>query len=261
MEPTSERAHRALEDHRARTGFGPGRQAAVLERLQRSIANGDAESFAKQLDQERPASPADPGPAAGWRTRTGGVVALALAAGLAGLWFFSGRGVEQVEVERGQQASYAEQERATPQRSDPAKPQRMLVEEDPEVAGAGPTEVSPPPAVEKPSPKRPERVRPKPQEAAASPEPSTLAAEIGLLRRARAQLAAGKLPEALSALDRHAKRFEHGQLEPERAALRVEVLCKLDMKRGEKARARFLARYSESSHAKRVRELTCQAGG
>ncbi len=53
----------------------------------------------------------------------------------------------------------------------------------------------------------------------------TLAAELRLLREARAQLASHDVSGALATLDQHARRFAHGQLTEEREAVRSLARC------------------------------------
>ncbi|MEZ4451401.1 MAG: hypothetical protein R3B09_18115 [Nannocystaceae bacterium] len=82
-----------------------------------------------------------------------------------------------------------------------------------------------------------------------------LAAEMALIADAEAALRRGAAAEALRILDRHARNFPQGQLEPEREASRVSALCAQG--RDDEARAaagRFLARWPASHLARRVRE-------
>lgn len=258
MQPISERAKRALEDHRATTGFGPGRKDAVLERVERSIVEGAAESFVAELDHSGAS-----GPVAGKRARRwGAAVALALAAGLAGFWWVSADVAGEQASEGAQQAAYAEQSPAG-EESD------ATVRRPGHEASAGTQPVSkaavpaldpePPPDAlrEAPVPATSKQHRRKRTASEPTERAPDLAAELGLLRTARAAFAAGQPKAALAQLDEHAESFPRGQLVQERAALRVEVLCRLEPARGLKSRASFLKRYPNSSHAKRVRGLTC----
>lgn len=253
MEPISERAKRALEDHRATTGFGPGRKEALLERLEHSIAAGEAESFVAELDQSGEGIPA-----AGGRARTWGVTAaLVLAAGLAGFWWVSTEVATEQAREPVQQAAYAEQEKSGA--AEDARLRQPVESPAPSVEERG-DPIPPAPSEAEAEPTRSvaqgSRPRKKAAPAAEHAEPD-LAAELSLLRKARAELAAGKVESALRQVDRHADEFPKGQLRQERDALRVEILCALDPSRGKKNQAAFLRRHPSSSHAERVRGLTC----
>jgi hypothetical protein len=57
----------------------------------------------------------------------------------------------------------------------------------------------------------------------ASGTTTSLAAELGLVERARASLRAGRPLDALRALDEHRSRFAHGALEEETTVLRIEA--------------------------------------
>lgn len=262
MEPISERAREALEDHRRRTGFGPGRKDAVLARLEASIAAGAAPDFVAELDQAAAVegTGASPNAAAGRRARIGGMLALVLAAGLAGVWWVSGQQGHEQAAPVPAQAAYAEDASASSEVADAREREARRDAAQPAVLPVAPV---PMPEATADEAELPRAKRPRPRRApAAKPTAtteSTLAAEIALLREARAALADGELERALAALDRHARRFAGGQLEPERAALRVEVLCEIDPQRGERARRRFLDRFGTSGHAKRVRALTCKS--
>jgi hypothetical protein len=264
MEPISERAREALSDHRARTGFGPGRKDAVLERLEASIAAGAASDFVAELDQATPEAGkgASPGTAAGRRARIGGMLALALAAGLAGVWWVSGDALREQASPMSASAVYEGESAPVPGQATPREAVGTGVV-TPETAVEAPVEPAPALASEREDPpkaKRPRTRRPEAEEKPSTPPPENdLAAELALLREARAALAREDRAGALTRLDRHAKQFPHGQLEPERSALRVEVLCELDPARGERARSEFLARFGGSGHAKRVRALTCRS--
>ncbi len=94
----------------------------------------------------------------------------------------------------------------------------------------------------------------RPRRAASGAE--DLAAEVALLRRARAALDDGDPDAALRILGEHAREFPGGQMQEDRQRLRVEALCALG--RGEQARAEadaFLQQYPGSTHGARVRNL------
>lgn len=61
----------------------------------------------------------------------------------------------------------------------------------------------------------------------ASPGPDTLAAEVSLLSRAESALSRGRPQLALTLLEEHKRRFEHGILADERTTVRVQALCAL----------------------------------
>lgn len=79
------------------------------------------------------------------------------------------------------------------------------------------------------------------------PDEDDLASEQATLELARSALRAGRPDAALEALHRHARRHPHGQLVPEREALKVRCLAALH--RDDEARRtaeRFLRRYPDS---------------
>jgi hypothetical protein len=83
---------------------------------------------------------------------------------------------------------------------------------------------------------------------------STLAAERGLLDRARKQLSAGEPTKALAFLEQHAQQFPHGQLSEEREAMWINVLALSG--RGTEAKARgaaFAVRFPNSLMGSSVR--------
>ncbi len=87
-----------------------------------------------------------------------------------------------------------------------------------------------------------------PRERTEEPDDDDLASEQATLELARSSLRAGQPEAALEALHRHARRHPHGQLVPEREALKVR--CLMALHREEEARRtaeRFLRRYPDSS--------------
>src|SRR6185436_8209374 len=88
-------------------------------------------------------------------------------------------------------------------------------------------------------------------EAAAS---SRLSEEAALLRRARAEMQAGKRAEAFATLEASREKFSAPELFQEREALLIELLYRSGQhaSAAEKA-ARFLARFPTSPHASKVR--------
>lgn len=73
--------------------------------------------------------------------------------------------------------------------------------------------------------------------------PDRLAAEVALLRRARAALRGGRAAEALAVLDEHTQRFERGRLASARDAARIQALCALGRSAEAQAAARRLRRH------------------
>ncbi|HJL22106.1 MAG TPA: hypothetical protein RMH80_07725, partial [Polyangiaceae bacterium LLY-WYZ-15_(1-7)] len=113
-----------------------------------------------------------------------------------------------------------------------------------------------------PSPPAGRAERPRPARAARSdspaPEPAeasgpALALELGLLRRARSALGAGRTDAALAALREHAERFPDGALAAERDGTRALALCEAGRPGGAAAAERFLAAHPRSPLAPRVR--------
>lgn len=89
----------------------------------------------------------------------------------------------------------------------------------------------------------------------ASVEPD-LAAEVALMRQARAALDRGDPEAALRVLAEHAQGFAAGQMKEDRLRLRIEALCALGQR--ERARAEadaFLRDHPGSTHTARVRGL------
>ncbi len=105
-------------------------------------------------------------------------------------------------------------------------------------------------------PPRSRRVPP-PSSGDAGPAQTSLAAEMALLRRARAALRQGDAPGALAVLGRHARRFPRGQMLEDRQALRVQALCDAGRPRqAREAAAAFVAAHPGSPHAGRIKK-TC----
>lgn len=87
-----------------------------------------------------------------------------------------------------------------------------------------------------------------------------LAAEVALMRQARAALDRGDPDAALRVLAEHAQDFAAGQMKEDRLRLRIEALCALG--RRDRARAEadaFLRDHPGSTHTARVRGL-CRDG-
>jgi TolA-binding protein len=90
-----------------------------------------------------------------------------------------------------------------------------------------------------------------------TPLPSArLAEEMSLLQAARAPLRAGKPGLALRELDRYARTFPHGLLQPESIVLRIEAqLAQGDREEGAALGRQFLEAFPRSPLAPRVRGL------
>ena len=102
----------------------------------------------------------------------------------------------------------------------------------------------------------PASARPPEPGAAPPPAPVDLAAELTVMRRARAALRREDPEQALRLLDEHAARFASGQMLEDRQALRVQALC--DAGRGERARdaaRRFGQDHPGSPHVARVKTI------
>jgi hypothetical protein len=116
------------------------------------------------------------------------------------------------------------------------EPSPALTPEPPEVTPA------PEPAHALPHPRR-------------APEGADPMAELLLLEEAHRALAS-EPRRTLEATATHARRFPRGQYAQEREVLAIEALLALQRVSGARTRAeRFLARYPDSSHARRVRAL------
>ncbi|MCA9663773.1 MAG: hypothetical protein KC486_35925 [Myxococcales bacterium] len=98
-------------------------------------------------------------------------------------------------------------------------------------------------------------VEPEPEAQEAAPA-LDLARELRLIREAEAHLRAGRHAEALAAIERHARDFPRGQLEPEREASRVTALCLRGSDGEAQARAKtFAERWPASPLLARVRRV------
>lgn len=93
------------------------------------------------------------------------------------------------------------------------------------------------PRVSKPSAPRAEPV-------SSAPSGSTLQAEAALLKQAKRSQGAGRLEDALAALDLHAQRFPDGQLADGRRRTRIRLLCDLGRTAQARGEAKLLARTS-----------------
>ncbi|MDC0672304.1 hypothetical protein [Nannocystis radixulma] len=93
-------------------------------------------------------------------------------------------------------------------------------------------------------------------EKTSDPGPTGLAAEMELLRRARAALDRGDAGAALQDLAAHERAFAAGQMLQDRLLLRMEALCALGKGRQARAEAAvFLRTYPGSTHTTRVQTI------
>ncbi|MCY1059338.1 hypothetical protein [Nannocystis sp. SCPEA4] len=93
-------------------------------------------------------------------------------------------------------------------------------------------------------------------EKTSDPSPTGLAAEMELLRRARAALDRGDAGAALQDLAAHERAFAAGQMLQDRLLLRMEALCALGKGRQARAEAAvFLRTYPGSTHTTRVQTI------
>lgn len=132
-----------------------------------------------------------------------------------------------------------------------------------------PAELRAPPAIEPPPPADPQPAAPEPaSRPTRPPRPSDgvrpaepdLAAEVALMRQARAALDRGEPDLALRVLGEHEQRFAAGQMTEDRLRLRIEALCALGRRDLARADAdAFLREHPGSTHTARVRGL-CRDG-
>jgi hypothetical protein len=88
------------------------------------------------------------------------------------------------------------------------------------------------------------------------PSGSTMREELAWLESARAALASGDAPRALSLLDRYGTQFPHPAMIPEAAVLRIEALVAAgDRPAAERAADSFLAQNPQSPYSSRVRSV------
>lgn len=103
-----------------------------------------------------------------------------------------------------------------------------------------------------PAPTSPATVEPRPVD-------DRLAAEVALLDRADARLAAGDPAGALALLDTHAREFSEGVLVDAREAARAKALCRQGRPQEAEAAVRALrGRYPGSAIARRLKNYACR---
>jgi hypothetical protein len=172
-----------------------------------------------------------------WRGRASAPLAAALVLGIAALSLAAWRG--RPGEERPEPSSAATASSPAPKQ---AKPSRVTSD-----SGASPDTsplpaISASPALEVPAPEGARAQAPR-----RLSDADAYAAELKLLRQARADVAATRFSAALNSIAEHERRFPAGRLREERDALRVKALAGLG--RSEDARAaaeRFGARYPRS---------------
>lgn len=109
----------------------------------------------------------------------------------------------------------------------PPAPKPAPKDEDAVVAEAGVAPARQPPGDTTPSSARPAGAPATTTVTSKAPPPAdTLAAEVGLLDKARASLDRGDWATALAVLDEHSTKFSNGQLAEARNATRFRALCK-----------------------------------
>jgi hypothetical protein len=91
-----------------------------------------------------------------------------------------------------------------------------------------------------------------------APGADALAREVALVQSAREAALAGDLERALDRTDAHAREFPRGKLAPERWALRIDLLCRLDREASARATAiAFASAHPESTIAAERRRDAC----
>jgi hypothetical protein len=246
MESLDPQLRALLAEHRAGGRMPQDRRDAAWERLQRSIADEDRSEQTgppgharRDMPDGTVVRPSTMSRAGRRWVRDAAITALLAAAAL--LLIVSLKSVigRTTRPDGASQAVHGAGEDTAPvptTRRDPAP-------------GAAPAPADPPaplPTIAAPAPDpAPRAVRP------TAPRPADdLAAELALLRRARAALTGGTPAEALPLLDEFERRFGAGHLAEEGALLRVQALCDS----GARARARAAAeqlvrRFPDSPHA------------
>ncbi|MCH9682236.1 MAG: hypothetical protein K0V04_12430 [Deltaproteobacteria bacterium] len=97
---------------------------------------------------------------------------------------------------------------------------------------------------------------------AGEPAVASMRAELELLSRAQSALRSGRANEALKLVAEHARRFPHGAVSQERAALEVAALCEAGRtEQGRAVAAKFARAYPRSPLGARVREACPKDGG
>lgn len=266
MDLDSERGREAIEALRERQGFSDGRRDALLERLQRSIAAGDAARLTADIDADD-AQQARDDLTDERRRRRGWMFVAAAAIALLGwsAWnSFSKDLATEAERERTEAVDHADrsdpQGEVVPQdvsavrQLPPQPPVEQIAEPEPQSEPKSEPIEPRRPRKPKATKRRNKPTRPPPPQ----PTPDDLEGELALLRQARAASRRGEARAALSYLEQHRREYASGQLKLERDALRVELLCRIDPKRGQRARASFLRGRMSKSLRTRVEAVRCE---
>lgn len=246
MEQLDPQLRALLSEHRADGRMPQDRRDAAWERLQRSIAEEDRSVQAGPIGHARRGMsdgtvvrpPAASRAGRRW-LRDATITALLAAAAVLLIVSLKAAVGRPTRTDGASQAVHGAGE-------PDERPVRATRPEPARAGAAVPTEPqSPLPAIPTAAPDpAPRAVRP------TAPPADELAAELALLRRARAALTGGAPADALPLLDEFERRFGAGHLAEEGALLRVQALCDS----GARARARaaadqFTRRFPDSPHA------------
>ena len=150
---------------------------------------------------------------------------------------------------------------ALPARSAASTPAQLP---EPPAPGASAAQASSPatPIAREPAPRRSAAgdARSAPRAALATAEVGDVAAELALLKLARADVRANPA-HALALTAEHRARFAQGSLAEEREVIAIEALLELGRKAAAQERARaFFAAYPSSAHTRRVHALLLEHG-
>ena len=215
LEPLSIEAERLLVLERTLAPESPDLRARAVARARSALQSG-ATPTVRWL----------------WRGRASAPLAAALVLGIAALSLAAWRGRHGEERPEPSSAATAR----SPAPKQPTKASTVM----PDTGATPDTSASPAlevPALEGARAQAPRRLS----------DADAYAAELKLLRQARADVAASRFSAALNSIAEHERRFPAGRLREERDALRVKALASLG--RSEDARAaaeRFGARYPRS---------------
>lgn len=246
MDPLEPQLRALLTEHRADGRMPPDRRAAAWDRLQRAIVEEDRSTRAgskghapnNMPDATVIRPPASSRAARRWLRDAALTALLAAAAALLIVSLNAAIG----RPTRSDGASQAVHGAGAPD-LEPVQTTRPT--RTPDTADTAPIEPQVPlPTIPAPA------TTPAPKRPSAPPPADDLAAELALLRRARAALTGGTPAEALPLLDEFERRFGAGHLAEEGALLRVQALC--DSGAPAKARTaaeQFARRFPDSPHA------------
>ena len=263
MDLDSELGRDAIAALRERQALDANRRDALFERLERSIAAGDAARLTADIEADDAEQARHDLSDERRRRRAWMLVA---AAAVAVLGWSAWRSVTQ------QFAAEAERERTEAvDQADPSLTQGDVVHPEP-VAVSVPAEglIESPPAVDPepavvpepaaPAPKKRRSVKRRAEPKSPPPaarNPDDLKKELALLRKARVAMRRNEPKTALSHLEQHRRDYPEGQLKLDRDALRVEALCRIDPVRGRRAKASALRGHMSKSLRARVSSVQC----